>query len=447
MQINDVVTLNTEADLDNILAPLANKFYFVEENGIFYKYTANGWEEITATYKQYQELLALYQKLTTEVNIEYTLLASNWVGNTYTINDPLFTSDSSMRLSIGTISDNQYTALSNAKIMPDDSDITNNNLILKATGEVPTIDIPIIISVFISEDSLENVEDTLTSDSKINPLSANQGRVLNELIGDLDLLNTMDNSNTVAAINEIYQDINDGKTLIANTITSKGVTTATDSTYQTMADNINELPDYVIKQLVSDITTTGNDVLAGKQFVNNQGQSEVGTIETFTNSYNYEPTKSVQTISTGGKYLTEDIIISATDLEDITIKPTTQSQTVEHSIEKDGINSVTVDPILLQEKTVMPAREEQIIEPDNGIDGLSKVTISGDPQLRAPYIKEGIEIFGVVGNLLGAENIVIADTEPESVVTPTIWLDTANGDNILKIYDGTKWIIVRGTWS
>lgn len=447
LQINDVVTVSTEADLDNILAPLANKFYFVEENGIFYKYTSNGWEEITATYKQYQELLALYQKLTTEVNMEYTLLASNWAGNTYTINDPLFTQDSSIRLSIGTISDNQYTSLSNAKIMPDDSDIANNNLILVATGEVPAIDIPIIISIFITEDSLENVIDNLTSDSKINPLSANQGRVLNELIGDLDNLYTIAKDNTVEAINELYLDVTAGKTIVANAITDKGINTATDATYQTMADNIAELPDLVIKRLVSDVTAVGTDVLEGQQFVNSQGQAEFGTIKTFTDSYDYKPSKSVQTISTNGKYLTNDITVAPTDLEDITIKPTTSSQTVEHSTEKDGINSVTVDPILLQEKTVTPAREEQTVEPDAGIDGLSKVTITGDPQLRAPYIKEGVEIFGVVGNLLGAENIVISDIEPESVVTPTIWLDTANGDNILKIYDGTKWIIVRGTWS
>ena len=38
LQINDIVTIEKEADLDNILAPLSNKFYFVEENNIFYKF-------------------------------------------------------------------------------------------------------------------------------------------------------------------------------------------------------------------------------------------------------------------------------------------------------------------------------------------------------------------------------------------------------------------------
>ena len=447
LQINDVVTVSTEAELNNILAPLSNKFYFVEENGVFYKSTPNGWEAITATYKQYQELIALYERLTAEVNIEYVLLASDWVDNKYIINDPLFTTEATIKLFAQNLTENQYTILSSAMIMPDDSDMANNNLILVATGAVPNIDIPIMISVFISDDTLDGIVDSLDSESKVNPLSANQGRVLNELIGDLNTLNTDDKSDIVSAINEIYLDTSAGKELIANTITSKGVTTDADATYQVLANNINELPDYVIKQLVSNVTTSGTDVLAGRRFVNNQGLSEDGTIQTYTGPVVIDPSSSDQTINVSGLYVDSDITVSAVELEDITIKPTTQSQTVVHNSNVDGINEVTVDPILLQEKVAIPKTEEQIITPDTGIDGLSKVTVAGDPQLRASYIKQGIEIFGVTGNLLGAENIVISDTEPESVVTPTIWLDTDGGKNVLKIYDGTDWIIVRGTWS
>ena len=156
LQINDIVTIEKEADLDNILAPLSNKFYFVEENNIFYKFKDGKWVAITSTYAQYEELsqtaqdlLEKYEKITTEVNIDYLLEASKWVGNKYTINDPLFTSESTVKLSAPTVTNTQYTALSSAKIMPDDSDFANNNLILEATGTVPTVDIPIIISVSV----------------------------------------------------------------------------------------------------------------------------------------------------------------------------------------------------------------------------------------------------------------------------------------------------------
>ena len=139
--------------MDNILAPL-NKFYYVEENNLIYKYTKDGWKAITTTQDQYTALVASvedlqekYERITTEVNIDYTLLASGWVNDTYTINDPLFTTDTTVRLSAPSLTSNQYTALSAAKIIPDDTDIANNNLILKATGDVPSIDIPIIISL------------------------------------------------------------------------------------------------------------------------------------------------------------------------------------------------------------------------------------------------------------------------------------------------------------
>ena len=220
IQINDLVVVDTVANLDNILAPL-NKFYYVEENNLIYKYTSDGWKCITTTQDQYEALLdsvedlqEKYEKITTEVNIEYTLLASGWVNDTYTINDPLFTQDTTVRLSAPTLTNNEYTALSAAKIIPDDTDIANNNLILKATGDVPSIDIPIIISLFIPTSSLDTIEDSLTSTSRITPLSANQGRVLNEKIGDLDSLETENKENMVSAVNELYEDVANEKTIL-----------------------------------------------------------------------------------------------------------------------------------------------------------------------------------------------------------------------------------------
>ena len=220
IQINDLVVVDTVANLDNILAPL-NKFYYVEENNLIYKYTSDGWKCITTTQDQYEALLdsvedlqEKYEKITTEVNIEYTLLASGWVNDTYTINDPLFTQDTTVRLSAPTLTNNEYTALSSAKIIPDDSDIANNNLILKATGVTPSIDIPIIISLFIPTSSLDTIEDSLTSTSRITPLSANQGRVLNEKIGDLDSLETENKENMVSAVNELYEDVANEKTVL-----------------------------------------------------------------------------------------------------------------------------------------------------------------------------------------------------------------------------------------
>ena len=491
LQINDIVTIEKEADLDNILAPLSNKFYFVEENNIFYKFKDGKWVAITSTYAQYEELsqtaqdlLEKYEKITTEVNIDYLLEASKWVGNKYTINDPLFTSESTVKLSAPTVTDIQYTALSSAKIMPDDSDFANNNLILEATGEVPTIDIPIQISVFISSESLQNVQDNLTSTSRVNPLSANQGRVLNAKIGDLSTLNTTDKSDIVSAVNELFQDVDNGKAILASAITDKGVNTPQGATFQEMATNVSHIVSSSAADLVKQVTSKEEDVLEGKFFIdeygdvlegtmpNNTAEQKIlnpgetydialgyhngtgtisvpelstltqatatsgeilsgktayvngnkvtGTIETFGEKYSYKSTDTEQVIDTTNKYLTSNIVVEPFNIEEA--------------------------------KTVIPTTSDQVISPSTGNDALSTVTVKGDSNLIPENIKTGVTIFGVAGNISDNkfDNVFITNIEPTSeeiVVTPAIWLDTTDGKNLLKIYDGTQWVTARGTWS
>ena len=64
--------------------------------------------------------------------------------------------------------------------------------------------------------------DDLTSTRNNAPLSANQGRVLNEKIGDLTTLTTTEKTNTVAAINELDA----GKADKATTLAGYGITDA-----------------------------------------------------------------------------------------------------------------------------------------------------------------------------------------------------------------------------
>lgn len=50
-----------------------------------------------------------------------------------------------------------------------------------------------------------------------------------------------DDKTIIGAINEVFQNVSNGKQLIATAITDKGVTTSSDDTFQTMATNISKI--------------------------------------------------------------------------------------------------------------------------------------------------------------------------------------------------------------
>ena len=71
-----------------------------------------------------------------------------------------------------------------------------------------------------------SIINNLTSSSTSAALSANQGRLLNQKIAELEDLKT---------------SVSNGKTLLANAITDKGVATSSSDTFATMAANIAKL--------------------------------------------------------------------------------------------------------------------------------------------------------------------------------------------------------------
>lgn len=44
-------------------------------------------------------------------------------------------------------------------------------------------------------------------------------------------------------------------------------------------------------------------------------------------------------------------------------------------------------------------------------------------------------------------NVYIGDTAPIGLIKGILWLDTTDSRNVLKVYNGTEWLIVRGTWA
>ena len=65
-------------------------------------------------------------------------------------------------------------------------------------------------------------------------------------IGDLSNLSTTDKTSIVSAINETFQSVSDGKILVASAITDKGIATASDATFSTMAQNIGLIDNFLV---------------------------------------------------------------------------------------------------------------------------------------------------------------------------------------------------------
>ena len=108
-------------------------------------------------------------------------------------------------------------------------------------------------------------------------------------IGDLSSLSTTTKTNIVSALNETFTSVSNGKSLVASAITDKGVSTAADASFQTMATNISNIQ--------TGITPTGtyNISVNGDYDVTNYATAHVSVS-------GQSPTLITKNITTNGTY-------------------------------------------------------------------------------------------------------------------------------------------------
>lgn len=150
-----------------------------------------------------------------------------------------------------------------------------------------------------------------------------------------------------AELDEVKKSVSDGKAAVANAITNKGVETATDATFETMATNIANIP--VLD--TSDANATAEDILVGKSgYVN--GEKVEGSIESLA-AQTITPGASNQIIA-AGKYLSGDQtikgdanliaanIMSGVKIFGITGTAELQPKTATKSVTISNINTLSV---------------------------------------------------------------------------------------------------------
>lgn len=172
---------------------------------------------------------------------------------------------------------------------------------------------------------------------------------------------------TQTEVDNLKKSVSDGKELVADAITEKGVTTAADATFATIAENIGQI-------------TTKEDV-----------KLQIKTVEPATVLTSVYPDE-------GYNGLKRVDIQAMNILLGEVFNPSTTRQLINPYPGFVGFGQFQIEAIKLQSKTITPKTSSQIVKADSGYNGLSQVVVNA----QANTTPKSVTLVGTVtASLLG----------------------------------------------
>lgn len=232
-----------------------------------------------------------------------------------------------------------------------------------------------------------------------------------------------------AQITELKKSVSDGKEKVAVAITKRGVITAADAAFQTMADNIEAIT--TIEQGTADATAAAEDIVSPKTaYV--AGEKVTGTLAegaaitdcnsiTLSSNYFYVrfPRAAYRTDASSGypeirvsqaDFASAAELTAAKILSGLTVCGIAGTATADANATAAQILSgktayvkgakVTGTIPSKAAATITPGTTNQTIAAGQYLAGAQ--TIKGSANLKAENIKQGVDIMGIIGSLISA---------------------------------------------
>lgn len=219
---------------------------------------------------------------------------------------------------------------------------------------------------------------------------------IDDINGNMDIIDR-----TVGTLQEdvasTKKSVSDGKTLVANAITAKGIDTAADAAFATMAENIEEI--VTLENGTEDATATAEQILLDmKAYV--KGLPVIGTM----------PNNGAVSgaLNCGGSYKIPkgyhdgNGVITANSLASQTVGTATAAQILSGKTAWANGEKITGTIQSQAAQTITPGTANKTIAAGKYLSGVQ--TIKGDSNLKADNIKKGVSIFGVAGDCITVDS-------------------------------------------